>query len=115
MGDIVRDSEVVELHDAPRFEHGERVASRCTVRNDGTYPGREVGDLLVSRGDVGIVRSIGTFLQQFYIYEVEFVSLGVRVGMKGRELVSLEKLPEHVQAALGAERLAELSELLHHG
>ena len=34
--------------------------------------------------------SIGTFLQQFYIYGVEFLSSGRRVGMKGKELESVE-------------------------
>jgi nitrogen fixation protein NifZ len=34
--------------------------------------------------------SIGTFLQQFYIYGVEFVATGHRVGMKRKELDMLE-------------------------
>lgn len=33
-----------------------------------------------------LVVSIGTFLQQFYIYGVEFLESGNRVGMKRREL-----------------------------
>ena len=60
------------------------------MRNDGTFGGAEVGDLLVRKGDVGYVKSIGTFLQQFYIYGVDFVDLGYVVGMKGRELRSLD-------------------------
>jgi nitrogen fixation protein NifZ len=113
MGDISRDSDVIEIDGPPRFAHGERVASRSTVRNDGTFGGREIGELLVSRGDIGVVISVGTFLQQFYIYEVEFVERGYRVGMKGRELVSLDKLPDHVVEALGPDKLAQLREALH--
>jgi nitrogen fixation protein NifZ len=113
MPDISRDSDSVELNSPPAYEPGERVASRYTVRNDGTFPGKEVGDLLVSRGDIGIVRSVGTFLQQFYIYEVEFVEQRWRVGMKGRELVSLDRLPPHVAESLGAEKLQRLAEVLH--
>lgn len=113
MPDIARDSDVIELDGPPRFAYGERVASRCTVRNDGTFPGRDIGDLLVSRGDVGIVVSIGSFLQQFYIYEVDFVDQRCRVGMKARELVSLDHLPPHVAETLGPEKLARLRELHH--
>jgi nitrogen fixation protein NifZ len=113
MPNISRDSDVVELNSPPAFEHGERVASRYVVRNDGTFPGKEVGELLVGKGDIGIVRSVGTFLQQYYIYEVEFIEQGWRVGMKGRELVSLDRLPEHVVATLGPEKVRQLAQVLH--
>lgn len=109
---IARDSDTIELDGPPAFDHGERVASRFNVRNDGTFGGREIGDLLVGRGDIGVVVSVGTFLQQYYIYEVEFIEHGYRVGMKGRELVSLENLPPHVQEALGADKLEQLQALL---
>jgi nitrogen fixation protein NifZ len=90
MPDIARDSAVVELDGPPRFDYGEKVASRFTVRNDGTFRGKDVGEVLVTKGDVGYVHSIGTFLQQFYIYGVMFVERGYCVGMKGREIVSLD-------------------------
>jgi len=83
---IARDSEIVELNDAPYFNYGDKVRSRKSVRNDGTFPGKEIGDILVKKGDEGYVVSIGTFLQQFYIYGVDFPSLGYRVGMKRKEL-----------------------------
>lgn len=86
MGNISRDSDVVELNGPPCFECGQKVRSRRMVRNDGTFPGRDIGTLLVKRGDEGYVTSIGTFLQQFYIYSVDFVAYGYRVGMKGCEL-----------------------------
>ena len=110
MGDISRDSDTVELTGPPEFSFGERVISRFTVRNDGTYCGKDVGDLLVSKGDVGYVTSIGTFLQQYYIYAVEFIETGHRVGMRGRELVSLDNLPPHVLEALG-DKAAKLAEI----
>lgn len=90
MGDISRDSHVVELNGPPRFDYGQKVRSRKTVRNDGTFPGKEIGEILIKKGDEGYVTSIGTFLQQFYIYGVDFVVHGYRVGMKGRELESVE-------------------------
>jgi nitrogen fixation protein NifZ len=83
---VARDSDVVELDGPPAFEFGARVRSRYTIRNDGTFPGKDIGALLVTKGDEGYVVSIGTFLQQFYIYGVDFPARGYRVGMKRREL-----------------------------
>jgi nitrogen fixation protein NifZ len=94
MTNISRDSEVVELNDPPAFDYGEKVRAKRTVRNDGTYAGREIGDILVKKGDEGYVVSIGTFLQQFYIYGVEFHSTGNRVGMKRKELDPIERMEE---------------------
>jgi nitrogen fixation protein NifZ len=86
MTKISRDSEVVELNAPPFFNYGDKVRAKRMIRNDGTYAGREIGDVLVNKGDEGYVVSIGTFLQQFYIYGVEFFVSGNRVGMKRKEL-----------------------------
>ena len=84
---IVRDSDVVELSGPPAFRYGEKVRCKRTIRNDGTYAGKEIGDILAKKGEEGYVVSIGTFLQQFYIYGVEFIESGNRVGMKRKELL----------------------------
>ncbi|MGY8632752.1 nitrogen fixation protein NifZ [Bradyrhizobium sp. 14AA] len=86
MSNIVRDSNVIELDGPPVFNLGEKVKANRTVRNDGTYAGKEIGDILAKKGEVGYVVSIGTFLQQFYVYGVEFLQTGNRVGMKCKEL-----------------------------
>jgi nitrogen fixation protein NifZ len=86
MSIIVRDSDVVEITAPPFFSFGEKVRAKRNVRNDGTYAGKEIGDLLCRKGEIGYVVSIGTFLQQFYIYAVEFTESGNRVGMKRKEL-----------------------------
>lgn len=86
MTKISRDSDVVELTAPPCFAYGEKVRARRTIRNDGTYAGKDIGDILAKKGEIGYVVSIGTFLQQFYIYGVEFVDSGNRVGMKRKEL-----------------------------
>ncbi|MGY4567927.1 MULTISPECIES: nitrogen fixation protein NifZ [Bradyrhizobium] len=86
MNKIVRDSDVIELSGPPVFSFSEKVRANRTIRNDGTYRGKEIGEILVKKGDVGYVVSIGTFLQQFYIYGVEFLESGYRVGMKRKEL-----------------------------
>lgn len=101
MADISRDDDEIEIAGPPRYAIGERVASRTVIRNDGTYCGKDVGDVLVRRGDVGYVSSIGTFLQQFYIYAVEFIDTGHRVGMRAKELCTLDHLPEDVLRQLG--------------
>jgi nitrogen fixation protein NifZ len=78
--------EDIEVYAPPRFMPGARVRATKYVKNDGTYPGKEVGEVLVKKGSLGYVRDIGTYLQVFYIYAVEFVELGTIVGMRAREL-----------------------------
>jgi nitrogen fixation protein NifZ len=101
MADINRDDDIIEVAAPPRFEMGERVISRTVIRNDGTYNGKDIGEVLVNKGEIGFITSIGTFLQQFYIYAVEFVDSGHRVGMRAKELCTLDHLPEEVLAQLG--------------
>lgn len=90
MTNISRDGDIVELSGPPFFDYGDKVRSLRMIRNDGTFPGKEIGDVLVTKGEEGYVVSIGTFLQQFYIYGVEFVATGHRVGMKRKELELVE-------------------------
>ncbi|WP_040594262.1 nitrogen fixation protein NifZ [Mesorhizobium metallidurans] len=87
---LAREQEV-EIRRPPQFQPGERVRATRHVRNDGTYPGREIGENLVRKGEEGYVRDIGTFLQQFFIYAVEWIDRGTVVGMRARELTSLDK------------------------
>jgi len=101
MADINRDGDEIELASPPRFAYGERVIARSVVRNDGTYNGRDVGEVLVNKGEIGYVININTFLQQFYIYAVDFVESGHRVGMRAKELCTLDNLPPEVLAQLG--------------
>ena len=101
MVDIARDDDVLEIAHPPRFEMGERVISRTVIRNDGTYNGKDIGEVLVNKGDIGYVVSINTFLQQFYIYAVDFIDTGHRVGMRAKELCTLDHLPDEVLAQLG--------------
>ncbi len=86
MAKISRDSDVVELTSPPWFDYGQKVRVIKTIRNDGTFPGKDIGEILVKKGDLGYVTSIGTFLQQFYIYGVEIIDRGYRVGLRGKEL-----------------------------
>lgn len=86
----MRREQQVEIYDPPAFDYGQKVRARKHIKNDGTFPGAEIGEILVKKGDVGYVRDIGSFLQQFYIYAVEYIGSGRIVGMRAGELESLE-------------------------
>ncbi len=78
---------IEERYDEERFEFGEAVRVTRNVRNDGTYPGREIGDLLIRRGSVGHVIEVGTFLQDQVIYTVHFLDHGKMIGCRAEELI----------------------------
>ncbi|MGD0959663.1 MAG: nitrogen fixation protein NifZ [Methylomonas sp.] len=81
---------IEERFDEGRFEFGEAVRVTRNVRNDGTYPGMEVGDLLVRRGSIGNVVEKGTFLQDQVIFTVHFLDQGRMVGCRLEELIPAE-------------------------
>ena len=85
-------SDVVELDSPPTFEIGQKVRVRKLIRNDGTFPGQEIGATLAKKGDVGYVVSIGTFLQSSYIYAVHFMTTGFIVGCRKKELELAEEI-----------------------
>ncbi|HEY9799734.1 MAG TPA: nitrogen fixation protein NifZ [Leptolyngbyaceae cyanobacterium] len=80
-----------ELDSEPVYEVGEKVRLRKQIKNDGTFPGREIGEILAKKGDIGYVASIGTFLQRSYIYAVHFLDKGIVVGCKAKEIESAEE------------------------
>jgi nitrogen fixation protein NifZ len=82
--------EAIEVYAPPKFLPGTKVRSTKYVKNDGTYAGKEIGEVLVKKGAIGYVRDIGQYLQIYYIYAVEFIELGTVVGMRGRELERIE-------------------------
>lgn len=82
----------MELNDPPVFDLGQKVRVRKLIRNDGTFPGQDVGATLAKKGDVGYVVSIGTFLQTSYIYAVHFMNTGNVVGCLKRELEIVEEI-----------------------
>lgn len=82
----MRKEEIVELAGPPVFSIGDKVRSKKMVRNDGTYPGIDIGKTLIEEGDVGYIQNVGEFLQQFWIYSVDFYEKGQLVGMRAKEL-----------------------------
>ena len=89
------------------------------VRNDGTFPGLDVGKLLVRRGSVGYVRDVGTFLQDQLIYSVHFFEADRMVGCREEELQAeserwtpsrfeyRDKVTPRIPLGLGGEVVAE--------
>ncbi len=95
---MATDDREIEVYKPPLFMPGTRVVSRKSVKNDGTMFGKEIGEVVVKKGDVGYVRDIGVFLQQFYIYAVDFVDRRSIVGMRGRELEAFPEAPRAGEA-----------------
>jgi nitrogen fixation protein NifZ len=71
----------------PRFEFGEAVRVIRNVRNDGTYPGMDTGEILIKRGSVGYVQNVGTFLQDQIIYSVHYIDVNMVIGCREEELI----------------------------
>ncbi|MBW4475792.1 MAG: nitrogen fixation protein NifZ [Tolypothrix brevis GSE-NOS-MK-07-07A] len=81
----------LELDLPPIFEIGQKVRLRKLIKNDGTFPGQEIGAVLAKKGDIGYIASIGTFLQSSYIYAVHFLETGFIVGCQKKELEAVEE------------------------
>lgn len=71
----------------PEFEIGDEVRVIRNVRNDGTFPGVDRGQLIMRRGTAGTVVDRGTFLQDQIIYTVHFLGDDRVVGCREEELI----------------------------
>ncbi|MGJ3249079.1 MAG: nitrogen fixation protein NifZ [Elainellaceae cyanobacterium] len=89
----MRLSEEVELDAPPIYEIGSRVRTCKVIRNDGTFPGKDVGFHLAKKGDIGYIVGIGTYLQRAYVYSVHFLDSNFVVGCLSRELELAEDRP----------------------
>lgn len=90
-----------------RWEPGDCVRVVRNLRNDGTYCGAAIGELLIGSGAVGAVIDVGTFLQDQIIYSVHFLDADRIVGCREEELIggdepwiaSAFEAREHVRAS----------------
>ena len=56
-----------------KYQWGNQVVAVSDIINDGSYPNKAEGELIVSKGEIGRVRQIGQDEEQTtYIYIVEF-------------------------------------------
>jgi nitrogen fixation protein NifZ len=74
----------------PNYNFGDEVRLIRNVRNDGTYPGMDIGTPLVACGSTGHVQSVGTYLQDYIIYGVHFLESDILVGCREEELISID-------------------------
>lgn len=100
-----------------RWTIGDSVRVTRNVRNDGTYPGADIGHLLIRRGCVGAVVDVGTFLQDQIIYSVHFLDSDRVVGCREEELLGLDEawVPGRFEARerVVARKILALSEKHH--
>jgi nitrogen fixation protein NifZ len=73
----------------PCWQIDDEVRVIRNVRDDGTFPGAQMGDLLIRRGSVGVIRDIGTFLQDQIVYSVHFYAENRLIGCREEELIGL--------------------------
>ncbi len=83
--------EEVELDGPPMYDMGTRVRCKKVLRNDGTFPGKDIGYHLAKKGDIGYIVGIGTYLQRAYIYSVHFLETNFVVGCLSKELEQAEE------------------------
>lgn len=74
----------------PRFYSGSEVRVVRNIRNDGSFKASNKGDLLVTAGEIGYVRSFGYFLQDQVIYQVYFPKIELVVGVRDSEVIDSE-------------------------
>ncbi len=89
---IMKLSDEIEIDSAPIFDLGDRVRVLKLIRNDGTFPGKNIGERLAEKGDIGYIIGIGTYLQRAYVYSVHFLESNQVVGCLSRELEKAEEL-----------------------
>lgn len=92
-----RDKEVA------KFGIGQKVQLLEDIKNDGTYPHAPIGAIMVQKGAIGYIKSIGEFLQVIRVYEVHFLDVNALievVGCREHELLAMEDYRDEVQEEL---------------
>jgi len=77
----------------PKFFLGQKVKLLEDVKNDGTYPYLTIGEVMIKKGSVGYIRTIGEFLQVIRVYEVHFLDAEAVIeviGCREHELEAME-------------------------
>ena len=81
--------------DEPLFHPGQKVRLLEDIVNDGTYPHSPIGTLMMPKGSVGYIKTMGEFLQVIRVYEVHFLG-GETVEIVGCREHELEALEEYI-------------------
>ncbi|WP_442765986.1 nitrogen fixation protein NifZ, partial [Sulfurospirillum cavolei] len=76
-----------------KFFLGQKVKLLEDVKNDGTYPYLQIGEVMIQKGSIGYIRSVGDFFQAIRVYEVHFLDAEAVVeviGCREHELEAME-------------------------
>ena len=76
-----------------KFFLGQKVKLLEDVKNDGTYPYLGIGEVMIHKGSIGYIRTIGEFLQVIRVYEVHFLDARAVIeviGCREHELEAME-------------------------
>lgn len=85
--------------DEAKFHPGQKVQLLEDIVNDGTYPHSPIGTLMMPKGSIGYVKSMGDFLQVIRVYEVHFFGTEMTidsVGCREHELEAMEAYVDEV-------------------
>lgn len=85
--------------DKAKFHVGQKVKLLEDIVNDGTYPHNPVGSLMMPKGSIGYIKSVGEFLQVIRVYEVHFFGTDMDVdvvGCREHELEAMEAYRDEV-------------------
>lgn len=91
----------------PKFRVGQQVRLLEDVVNDGTYPHASIGTLMMKKGSVGYIKTMGDFLQVIRVYEVHFIGSDTEVeiiGCREHELEAMDEYVDEVELELEAIR-----------
>jgi len=80
--------------DEPKFKEGQKVRLVEDIVNDGTYPHAPIGTLMMPKGEIGYIKSMGEFLQVIRVYEVHFVGSQMDVEIVGCREHELEAVDD---------------------
>ena len=80
--------------DEPKYHIGQKVQLAEDIVNDGTYPHAKIGTLMMPKGSVGYIKTMGDFLQVIRVYEVHFFGSGMEVEIVGCREHELEAMDD---------------------
>lgn len=82
--------------DEAKYGIGQQVKLIEDIVNDGTYPHTPIGTLMMPKGSVGYIKTMGDFLQVIRVYEVHFFGTEMEVEIIGCREHELEAIDNYV-------------------
>ncbi|HHD75609.1 MAG TPA: nitrogen fixation protein NifZ [Campylobacterales bacterium] len=82
--------------DEAKFHVGQKVKLLEDIVNDGTYPHSPIGTLMMPKGSIGYIKTMGDFLQVIRVYEVHFFGTEMPIDAVGCREHELEAMEEYV-------------------